>query len=297
MAETVYKIKNWNDVFEKFNTRDKHRGLDWVSWPTPQDSEAFLFMARTADGHVALGMFGALVQYAARKRRDGRGILSDDKGPLTPERYSARYGLPIDQARAAWSLLSSPQVGWLVPQEAPVCNSDATPMQVGCNPDAIGKERIGEDICVLRVREQRTFDPKASVRLGTVAGQALWDEWCVGSTLPKSNKTASIMAAQRATEFVAEGYWANAGATGSVRDHIDRARDWLRERVSRWRESPLAKKQSESGKIAHATTWFNEQRYNDDDSAWEQTGTGNKPVRQHIGDGSYADGQAVLPDI
>lgn len=287
MEEQFYIIKDWGKVFENYRSRELKDKLRYVSWPVSQDSEGFSTLSRTVEGTIALGVFGALVQWAARRPREERGQLRDDKGPFTPERYSSRYGLPLAETRTAWLALEGVQWIVLTTESAPTAHRDCTEITPMAHAGREGKGRE-MDLCVSRTRE-RTFDPRAVVRLGTVAGQALWDEWCVGSTLPKSNKTASIMAAQRATEFVAEGYWADAGATGSVRDHIDRARDWLRERVSRWRESPLAKKQSESGKIAHATTWFNEQRYNDDDSAWQQTGkiASDGAGKATVGSGSY----------
>lgn len=301
MQETVYKIKDWNEVFEKFDTRRLKLGLSYVTWPTSQDSEGFLFLSRSPEGHIALAMFGALVQLAGKRKQGQRGVLADDSGkPITADRYSNRFGLPIEHARAAWNLLTSPQVGWLVPLEAPVCNVDAPCMHHVCSAHDRIEESRGEESFVSNAGgRERTFDERATMRYGNQAGQALWDEWCADKTLPRAGKAAGINAAQRVTEFIAEQRWAAAGGTGSVRDFMDGARDWLKERVSRWRQSPMAKRQGSEGKWA--ANWFNEARYDDDDSAWEQTpvrssGSGRQ-ARPNLSDGSYADEQTVLPEI
>lgn len=113
---TTYAIKDWDATFENRRTREI-ACPDYVNWPTHQDSEGFGFLARTEGGTTALGVFGALVQFAAKRPLPRCGVLEDERGPMTPERYSVRYGLSVAVARAAWSLLASPDVGWLVPHK------------------------------------------------------------------------------------------------------------------------------------------------------------------------------------
>ena len=298
MTTTVYKIKNWNEVFEKFMTRDRHRGLDWVSWPTAQDSEGFLFLSRTPEGHIALGVFGALVQFAGRRRKEDRGVLADDKGPLTPERYSARYGLHIDHARAAWKLLSEPPVGWLVPQAVLRCNSDATPMQPVCNSDGgrmteDREERTGEDISLSAGGHARELS-SAEKYAARPHGLDLWEAWCARPEMPKHGKTAAIDAAgaaviRKATEL----------ASGqNPAKFIDEAKAWLMGRLVKFRESPYCRELVAAGKCWHCKTWFNDARYNDDDGAWEQTGkSGAKAPRSNAGDGSYAGNTVAIRSL
>lgn len=109
---TVYAIKGWDRTFENRRTRELE-SLSYVCWPTRQDSEAFTVLVRSPEGHAALGMFGALVQLAARCKP--RGVLVDDRGPITAARYARRYGLSEAESDRLWSLLVSPEVGWLVP--------------------------------------------------------------------------------------------------------------------------------------------------------------------------------------
>ena len=108
---TIYAIKGWHQVFENYRSREV-QDLRYVSWPTRQDSEAFTVLCRTVDGHAALGMFGSLVQLAARCKP--RGVLLDERGPMTPARYAKRYGISNDDAERLWLLLVA-EAGWLVP--------------------------------------------------------------------------------------------------------------------------------------------------------------------------------------
>lgn len=105
-----YRIKDWDLVFENRRTRELD-SLRYVSWPTSQDSEAFNILIRTNEGREALGVFGALVQWAARA--PVRGVLADDKGPMTPARFAARYGIPEASASSLFAVLASPLIGWL----------------------------------------------------------------------------------------------------------------------------------------------------------------------------------------
>lgn len=107
---TCYRIKDWDSVFENRRTRELD-GLRYVCWPTSQNSEAFNVLIRTNAGREALGIFGALVQWAARA--PVRGTLVDHKGPLTPARFAARFSVPEADAVAAFELLASPLIGWL----------------------------------------------------------------------------------------------------------------------------------------------------------------------------------------
>ena len=109
----MYAIKNWNGIFEN----NRSRQLDeptYVNWPVRRDSEGFASLMRDAKGMAAFGLFGALVQWFGRQPSTIRraGVLADDKGPMTPERFAVRTGAQARDVRAAWERLVS--VGWLV---------------------------------------------------------------------------------------------------------------------------------------------------------------------------------------
>jgi hypothetical protein len=133
MTDITYAIKDWNTVFENHDSR-RYKTLNWVQFPLSQDSETFVSLARTEAGTLALGVFGALVQLAGRA--PVRGVLRDEKGPYTPERYSKRFGLPLEVTRTAWLTLEGE--GWLY-QFTGVCRGEARD-QPGA-PECAGVER------------------------------------------------------------------------------------------------------------------------------------------------------------
>jgi len=107
---TTYRIKDWNKVFEDYRSREVAE-LEFVKWPVRRSSEAFYMLARTAEGMIAFGVFAILVQWAARCPL--RGTLRDERGPVTPERFADRYGMPIKVARKAFAALADRDFGWL----------------------------------------------------------------------------------------------------------------------------------------------------------------------------------------
>lgn len=112
----MYAIKDWNSVFEDAKSREVEE-LKFCKWPVTRTSESAGKLRRTVKGSFALGVFSTLVELAARMPT--RGILCDSRGPMTPERYADRYGLPVKAAREAFEILSSPSIGWLVTIDAP----------------------------------------------------------------------------------------------------------------------------------------------------------------------------------
>lgn len=106
----TYRIKDWNRVFENHRSREL-KALDYVSWPVRSTSEAFKFLMRSQEGVLAFGVFSALVAEAARC--PARGVLADEKGPITVRRMALRLGTPESVIEAAVKLLTSDDVGWL----------------------------------------------------------------------------------------------------------------------------------------------------------------------------------------
>ena len=112
----MYAIKDWNTVFEDAKSREVDE-LKFCKWPVTRTSESAATLRRTVKGSFALGVFGTLVEMAARMPT--RGVLRDHRGPMTPERYSDRFGLPVKAAREAFEILASPSIGWLVVIDEP----------------------------------------------------------------------------------------------------------------------------------------------------------------------------------
>lgn len=164
------KIKAWQRVFENNRTRE----LDaprYVCWPTKQDSEGFCELARTAEGTVALGVFGVLVQWASRA--PVRGVLADERGEMNAERYAKRYGLPVADAQVAFATLVA--VGWLeTDDELPTdCRSGADVVPIDCRPpaDVVPKDRSR------RGQEGRGQEQEQDASGGAAPDAASLDEW------------------------------------------------------------------------------------------------------------------------
>ncbi len=149
----MYAIKSWNDIFENNRSRTFDEPK-YVNWPVRRDSEGFASLMRDAKGMIAFGVFGALVQWVGRKPYQQRrhGVLGDDKGPLTPERFAVRMGAPVREVRAAWERLVS--IGWLVTVDAASLDCHPTdtevtpecrPTDTAMPPKCYGAERSGEE--------------------------------------------------------------------------------------------------------------------------------------------------------
>lgn len=149
----MYAIKDWNSVFEN----NKSRQFDvptYVNWPVRRDSEAFATLMHDSSGIAAFGIFGALVQWMGKRPSSVRkyGILADEKGELTPERFALRMKAPRKVVEAAWARLVS--VGWLVAVDEATAECFHTDLQVPAEcpqgareptPKCYGAERSGED--------------------------------------------------------------------------------------------------------------------------------------------------------
>jgi hypothetical protein len=198
MAETLYKIKDWNETFENNRTRTLDHPR-YVNWPT-KAGEAFLCLTRTPEGTIAFGVFGVLVQWMARrgKRQLRDGVLRDDRGPFGPERYSRTFGLPIEHAIQAWILLQ--KEGWLVESDGQVtvnCPSGDGQVTVGCPPSDgqvtaycpssdLGEERIGEDRRVEDKTPAATRKPRRAVGGEAVRFEDFWQAYPKPKRIAKS---------------------------------------------------------------------------------------------------------------
>lgn len=116
MREPVWAIKQWDEVFEDFRSREVSR-LVYVRWPLDRKSEACALLMQTREGIFTFGIFARLVEVAARGTP--RGVLRDEKGPLTPARLQARTGISAKLLERGISILSGPECGWLIPWDEP----------------------------------------------------------------------------------------------------------------------------------------------------------------------------------
>lgn len=113
---TTWAIKDWATLFQKGDLRPG-RVLTWAYVPIPirLNSEGYKRLAKTSRGREAFMVFIALCELAANLPT--RGVLADERGPLSTESISIKISVPERVIEAATELLRSDQIGWLVPWE------------------------------------------------------------------------------------------------------------------------------------------------------------------------------------
>jgi len=124
---TTYRIKQWNDVFEDFRSRQVGR-LRFLPFDLTRNSEAYQGLVASDRGIAAYGVFWALVLVAARC--PVRGVLSDEKGPFTVRRLAVRTRMSEEAINDAIQILTDQEIGWLevVACENQTTSNDATAM-------------------------------------------------------------------------------------------------------------------------------------------------------------------------
>jgi hypothetical protein len=211
---TTYRIKDWHETFENHDSRKIKGALKWVQFPCRQDSTAFVKLSRTTQGTAAIGVFGVLVQLAARCPE--RGLLEDDKGPWTPERYADRFGLHDDSTspeaieylaftKDSWARLI--RCGWLVVAEQKTGDAGRCREMPGDIPDT-NKQTNKQD-----QQQQQSEDRVVVVVENPLLRKALTDAGIVGKTLDELAKTAIQPSTVRAE---ASKIATNKGGTGAL---------------------------------------------------------------------------------
>lgn len=107
---TVYKIKDWSDLYENHETR-KYKNLSWVPVPNKHDGRGF---KRIMKHKCAAGIYAAwnlILQIASKM--PVRGVLEDKDGPLTAQDLSDKTDLDIKYFEIALSYISSKEIGWI----------------------------------------------------------------------------------------------------------------------------------------------------------------------------------------
>ncbi len=111
-------------MWENYKSRTITR-VSYVCLPVNRRSEAKVWLLTQGQGLAAFGLFITLVEMAALCPT--RGVLSDEKGPITPSRVVLRLGNAVSEEQVAhlWSLLTHPMCGWLVQRGVVECGEGA----------------------------------------------------------------------------------------------------------------------------------------------------------------------------
>lgn len=110
MAQTIYSIRRWDEIFENSQSR-QHRRLSWVPVPNKHDGKSYRRLIARENGLALYGAWCLMVQVASKC--PVRGVLADEDGPLDAEDLAAKTGGSAQLFAEAFELLSQPKLGWL----------------------------------------------------------------------------------------------------------------------------------------------------------------------------------------
>ena len=107
---TAYRIKKWNENFEKAQGRRCGK-MVWVALPNKHDGKGY---RRVAQHERATELFTAwilIVQVASKMPK--RGLLVDEEGPLSAEDLADMTGFPPAIFHLAFNTLTQTSIGWI----------------------------------------------------------------------------------------------------------------------------------------------------------------------------------------
>jgi hypothetical protein len=191
-----YSIRAWNENFEISQSRKIDGPLSWVAIPCKHDGLGFRRIMALEDGPAMYGAWALIVQVAAKCKP--RGVLADERGPLTPEELSFKTGCPEGIFKRALEVLSSERVGWLVVEEWETTGSVLPP-----------QDSTGHDTTV-----QDKTSKKAAVAAETPPELLSWIDWW--NDLKREGLVAAGVSREPLGEDVRKG-WKRVGDIKVVR--------------------------------------------------------------------------------
>ena len=114
MSMIVYSVKDWNENFEKADTR-RCKEMKWVPLPNKHDGKGYRRLMAQPDATDLFAAWVLIVQVASKC--PVRGVLEDEDGPLTSEDLFLKTGLPAAVFNRAFDFFCRPKIGWLVREE------------------------------------------------------------------------------------------------------------------------------------------------------------------------------------
>lgn len=106
------RIKNWDEHFERAQTRKVPSPLSWIALPTKHDGCKFRKLIRTKRGVTIFGTFCLMIEVGAKMAIRGD-FVRHDGSILTCLDFEAITGADRRTFKAAIEVLLSPEVGWL----------------------------------------------------------------------------------------------------------------------------------------------------------------------------------------
>lgn len=287
---TTYRIKLWNQTFEDRRARELER-LKFVALPVAEDGEGFRMLMSTPEGVQAYGAFIAVVRIAARMK--SRGVLRDERGPLTARRLAVLAGMPHEVMEKALSILASDEIGWLEDAE----QSDAGASEPHIDGDgehaaerATNARRSRADAAPTPRRpradraphtEQNSTGQEELHSHAREARAMRADLDAAIDRIPNSELEAALKHYPRWPWDPAKAYDAASDAVNFIaaREHVawPKAIEWLTERIKAYAEAKKG-----GTRIQSPTNWLNAHAFDNNPESWQEGSHG----RDHQGGGA-----------
>jgi hypothetical protein len=137
----LYTIRNWDERFEKAQSRKLEHALPWVAIPTKHDGLGFRRIMALEDGMAVYGAWILLLQIAAKCTPRGR--LADENGPMDATDFAIKTGGRKEVFDRALNVLSGNKIGWILPTRWEDATS-ALPLQDSTEQDKTEQDKTGE---------------------------------------------------------------------------------------------------------------------------------------------------------
>jgi hypothetical protein len=254
----LYRIKNWDDVYENNRTREL-KTLAWVPIPNNHDGDGYTLLVDRKEGAALLGAWLACVQVASKCDPRGtllrRGGCPHDSASLSritrlPKEVFDRL-LPIAEQECKWLESSTVQEGAGIPQDG------AT---------------IPQESAQNRTEQNRT-EGKYNEKVADSCAQ------------PQTNASEVQKEPEPTAEEIYREYPLKAGKPDALKA-IKKAMIKVSPTIllERTKAYTLARN-GNLDYVPHPATWFNKERFNDDPSTWkprEANGPVSKPNPRNL---------------
>lgn len=106
----IYRIKNWDELYEKAQTR-KCKEMKWVAVPNKLDGAGYAAVAAHPRNCELFTAWILILEVASKMPT--RGLLFKDGKPVGPRELAARTRFPEEIFQLAFQRLVQPDIDWL----------------------------------------------------------------------------------------------------------------------------------------------------------------------------------------
>ena len=186
----LYRIKNWNDVYENNRSRTV-KDLSWVPIPNRHDGEAYSRLMVQNDASIIFTVWILLLQVASRCHPRGS-LLTSSCQPHNPESLAIKT-----RGKQEWFEKSIPflvQIGWLEEERQEGVSVLTSSCQSGDEERTERTERKKEGIEIVKKINSSMF--KIPENLNTERFRKTWEAWIEFRCKLKSVKNPSMFTEQ-----------------------------------------------------------------------------------------------------